>query len=272
MPHNIQTSRLDISEKRAFEKISEALISNEARELIVARIPDSLARVWNSVQEVDKVVGKIRIYKTPVEGNKRAKITVHLDKEVLKEYLNKDKTNQTPATDYRINYIPDKNSNLRVFSYGGADFEFQGKAESICTFQPILNKSYLSYAARRTKSTNRGGPTIKAMTFEDEQAFKKKQKKRVVKVASLDDEVAMDGFEDKMNVLSMQEVRELLFKAFTEKNPSGNIGFWTLKDLQRRTRQPVQVLKDVLKEIAIYHKSGDHARHYEIKQEYKASG
>lgn len=59
-------------------------------------------------------------------------------------------------------------------------------------------------------------------------------------------------------------LQELIFAAFYHKP------LLTLAELDKQLDQPVQYLKEVLSKICIYHTSGKHRLHYEVKDEYKS--
>ncbi|KAI0243515.1 hypothetical protein L0F63_005853 [Massospora cicadina] len=65
--------------------------------------------------------------------------------------------------------------------------------------------------------------------------------------------------------LSEKDLMDLLFKMFTEHK------FWLLKDLQKRTQQPMNHLKNILKNIAILNRKGKHHTLYQLKDEYTHS-
>lgn len=68
--------------------------------------------------------------------------------------------------------------------------------------------------------------------------------------------------DSKTSRLPYKELRGILFKLFAEYR------FWSLKGLQKKTRQPVSHLKDVLKEIAVLNRKGKLHTLYQLKDEY----
>ena len=56
--------------KRDFREFEEVQLQNEARKVLLVRVPPSVRRVWDSVKEADRLLGKIRIYKTSGDGKK----------------------------------------------------------------------------------------------------------------------------------------------------------------------------------------------------------
>ncbi|KAG9492040.1 hypothetical protein GDO78_000521, partial [Eleutherodactylus coqui] len=60
-----------------------------------------------------------------------------------------------------------------------------------------------------------------------------------------------------------QQVLDMLFSAF-EKHQ-----YYNIKDLVDITKQPVQYLKDVLRDIGIYNVKGTHRNTWELKPEYR---
>jgi len=59
------------------------------------------------------------------------------------------------------------------------------------------------------------------------------------------------------------KVQDMLFRAF-EKHQ-----YYTLKDLEKITRQPIPYLKEILREICIYNAKNPHKNMYELKPEYR---
>ena len=63
--------------------------------------------------------------------------------------------------------------------------------------------------------------------------------------------------------LDKEQVNELLFAAF-EKHQ-----YYNIKDLVRMTQQPINYLKDILKEICTYNMKAPHRNMWELKPEYR---
>ncbi|GBG90943.1 hypothetical protein CBR_g51547 [Chara braunii] len=59
------------------------------------------------------------------------------------------------------------------------------------------------------------------------------------------------------------DLEDVVFKLFDEQS------YWPLKQLVQKTQQPVAFLKEVLNDLCIYNKRGQHQGTYELKPEYK---
>lgn len=281
----------DASRKRNFKDFEEVGLQNEARKVLLVRIPPSVRRVWDSVKEADRVLGKIRIYKTSANSSTSSsssttqaqtqtqtqKVTLHLDESLLQQYY-QVKKNVPPVKDYKLKFGSKKDLKMRVFSESQR-VELEGQVEDICTLQPELNKSYISFASKRSEKLNRKPPSVKAMTFEEERKLhetRNARERRVIRISTEGDSkgpstVKLDKALQALGIgnlsgngaLTTDQLRDLVFKLFSV-SP-----FWTMRDLKSRTKQTEKLLKEVIREICIYHKSGPNAAQYELKTQYK---
>jgi len=69
---------------------------------------------------------------------------------------------------------------------------------------------------------------------------------------------------EKREKMEETKLEELIFECFYQKP------LLTLVELDRQLEQPIAYLKEVLNKLCIYHTSGKHRLHYEIKDEYKS--
>lgn len=293
--------------KRRFKEFQEVGLTNESRNVLLLRIPPSVRRIWDSVSESDTLLGRIRIYKAQDTNsntqsqNNSQKVTLHLDKKVLEDYKKQTNTPTVPVSDYALKFGMKKDLKMRVFSEKvqsgsassstsatpgdammidgnavdtdvGNKVQLEGIVEDICTLQPELSKSYINFASKRSISVNKGKqPTMKTLTFEEERSLSTDRDKRSMqKLSTLSTSPTtpstplMPGDLDNVTrTLSVTELREVLFKLFS------STPLWTFKDLKNKTMQPEKLLKEVLKEICDYHKSGSHAAKYELKKHYR---
>jgi transcription initiation factor TFIIF subunit beta len=71
------------------------------------------------------------------------------------------------------------------------------------------------------------------------------------------------GVPEKRERLEKSRLLELIFAYFRKKN------YWALKELNEYTRQPEAYLKEVLKEVCIYHTTGPYKGLYELMPEFQ---
>lgn len=67
--------------------------------------------------------------------------------------------------------------------------------------------------------------------------------------------------------ISRDELLDLLFAIFTPEQP-----FWSLKDLKRRTSQPEAYLKQILGDIADFHRHGANTNMFSLKAGFGSAG
>ncbi|KZT00944.1 transcription initiation factor IIF beta subunit [Laetiporus sulphureus 93-53] len=74
------------------------------------------------------------------------------------------------------------------------------------------------------------------------------------------------GQYERMARMPRDQLLDELFRAFQEHE------FWAIKALRERTQQPEAYLKEVLSEIAINRRSGEHAQSWELLPNFKGEG
>ena len=67
--------------------------------------------------------------------------------------------------------------------------------------------------------------------------------------------------------VSRDELLDQLFALFTPEQP-----FWSLKELRRRTNQPEAYLKEILADIADFHRHGSNTNTFSLKSGFGAAG
>jgi transcription initiation factor TFIIF subunit beta len=71
--------------------------------------------------------------------------------------------------------------------------------------------------------------------------------------------------EERAARLSQSELRDRIFKCFDK------YSFWSMKAFKQELEQPEAWLRENLEELAVLHKTGRFANHWELKPEYKRS-
>lgn len=242
--------------KRRYSDFEEVGMINESRKVLLLRLPPSVNRLWESVTDTDAILGKIRIYNA--KENEQPKVTLHLNPD-----LAKSSSKKIVNKDYKLKNSFNKRSQIRVFSEGSGGIEFQGQVESICTLQPELNKSYIESSGERISYEKSTRAMVKPMTFEDERSQRDKTFRRNY-VFGISKQVEEDKETAKMGAWSEGQLREALFKLFAEKE------FLSFKEIKLRLNQPDKSVREVLKNISTYHKSGPNANAYELLASYKS--
>lgn len=81
-------------------------------------------------------------------------------------------------------------------------------------------------------------------------------------VATTSSSLSVSGGDKKVK-MDKEEVKNLIFHHFEERE------FWPLKELNTHVRQPDGYLKEVMKELCVYHRKGLYKSCYELKPQYK---
>lgn len=63
--------------------------------------------------------------------------------------------------------------------------------------------------------------------------------------------------------MSEHDLRDAIFQAYKE------FAYWSLKAFKQRLNQPETWLRENLEQLAVLHKAGAFANHWELKPEYK---
>lgn len=69
--------------------------------------------------------------------------------------------------------------------------------------------------------------------------------------------------EDRALRMSEHELRDAIFLAYKE------FSYWSMKAFKQRLNQPEAWLRENLEQLAVLHKAGAFANHWELKPEYK---
>lgn len=266
--------------KRRYREIQEVGVINSERKLILIRIPASVKRLIDSEEQKEVVIGKIRIYDQTGENNGQQapqKVTLHLDENFVKKSNSK-----VFSTDYNLRFTQKPainnsgrqnssttnsrngpNTTMKIFSEGSGGVEIQGEVENICSLQPILQKNSYAKIKQNKKFLEEMKPKTKLLSFEKERELREMKRKNrnivfgIGKKADDEKEIA------EIAAMDLDRLREVLFNLFHKHE------FLTTKEVKIKTRQPEKNLKNVLKKIAIFHKSGPNASKWELQSHYK---
>eukprot|EP00033_Pygsuia_biforma_P002978 GCRY01003279.1.p1 GENE.GCRY01003279.1~~GCRY01003279.1.p1 ORF type:complete len:256 (+),score=45.52 GCRY01003279.1:151-918(+) len=153
----------------------------------------------------------------------------------------------------------------KIFSADSEEnMAIDGTVEYMCSLRPLYTKEYQQLtknrtieSSRPTRSTQEAGP----------------QKQNVIKYAgpSIDgsrkrqreETVGGVGVPEKRERMDRQLLIERLMRLFESTQR------WTFKELNAVVRQPEVFLKEVLGDIAVFHKRGKFKNHYELNENYR---
>jgi len=120
-----------------------------------------------------------------------------------------------------------------------------------------LTPEYRSLCKERTIAENTKSRTSQVFSADKlELARARPQPKRLKKE---------DMVQDKMTRMPRQDLIDMIFSCFERQE------YWTLKHLRDVTKQPTAWLKEILSELCLYNKRGEHKNTFELRPEYKHS-
>nr|CCA13952.1 conserved hypothetical protein [Albugo laibachii Nc14] len=237
------------------EDIVEPLhLDFEDREIYLAKIPTALGASWKKIKESDLMLGSIKLNETGADGRRRGLLNVNpmtIDDEV--------------PTEYRIEIGPTP-LKLKVFSQDGSGrMAIEGTVSNSCTIIAQRNDQYSKMCKQRLLRSM--VKTRIVQPLEDLPRVKKARIQFTIDKPDPDTEEAIESKIserlDKKVKMSKDELKDLVFHHFDERD------FWPLKELNSHCRQPESFLKEVLKEICVYHRKGPNKSCYELKPQYK---
>ena len=237
-----------------------ALDSND-RELYLVKVPASLGAVWKSIQESECKVGTISLGQRDAKGKRKGVLS-----------LEENMHDKTLPKEYRMDF-QSAGYTAQVFSQDGSGrMAIEGNVVDTGVIMPIRNTEYSTFCKQRLlkhmvkeryvkpiEDLPRA-PATKAQFTIDAPKVKEEE----------DDDDGMDvsghhggGSSSKNTKMSKEELKNVIFHHFEERD------FWALKELNSHVHQPEGFLKEMLKEICIYHRKGLNKSCYELKPQYK---
>uniref|UniRef100_K3X0Z8 Uncharacterized protein n=1 Tax=Globisporangium ultimum (strain ATCC 200006 / CBS 805.95 / DAOM BR144) TaxID=431595 RepID=K3X0Z8_GLOUD len=239
------------------EEVVEPLhLDFEDREVYLAKIPTALGAAWKNVQESETMLGSIKLEKGSVLGKRRGFLTVNPS--TLED-------GSTP-TEYRVE-IGETPLKLKVFSQDGSGrMAIEGTVKQSCTIMAQRNDQYSKMCKQRLIKS-----MVKTRIVQPLEDLPRVKKARIqFTIEKPDAEAEEDAGDAKLNdkidkkvKMSKDELKNLVFHHFEERE------YWPLKELNYHCRQPESFLKEVLKEICVYHRKGPNKSCYELKPQYK---
>ncbi|RHY34395.1 hypothetical protein DYB32_000970 [Aphanomyces invadans] len=173
--------------------------------------------------------------------------------------VNPETLSEEIPLDYRTVLAP-TNLSLKVFSQDGSGrMAIEGKITESCTLMPQPGALYKKQLGDRyIKSMQKGTP----------KQVKGSITLKIPKPRESDDEEEDDAKyskekDSKKIKMDREALKNEIFKQFEKRD------FWPLKELNLHCRQPEAYLKEILREICIYHKKGPNKSCYELQPHLK---
>mmetsp|Transcript_9534 Transcript_9534/g.12944 ORF Transcript_9534/g.12944 Transcript_9534/m.12944 type:complete len:281 (-) Transcript_9534:264-1106(-) len=167
--------------------------------------------------------------------------------------------------EYNMTFQPDSAA-MAVFSkdvYAGDAMAAEGKVEYKLDLKPtsMLDESYNELSKTRMMSATKKTRTVQMLS-------EKKAKgafMRPLPVSQIGGSAGKGGknLEDRRSRWEKEVLQDMIFKLFERQT------YWTFRQLQAETKQPVTWLKEVLQEVCRFNKRGPNADKWEVKGEYK---
>ncbi|KAG2778785.1 hypothetical protein JG687_00009088 [Phytophthora cactorum] len=237
------------------EQVEPLHLELEDREVYLAKIPTALGASWKNVQESELMLGSIKLEKKSVLGRRKGMLTV-----------NPSTLEDDIPTEYRVE-ISETPLKLKVFSLDGSGrMAVEGTVKNSCTIMAQRNDQYSKMCKQRLIKS-----MVKTRIVQPLEDLPRVKKARIqFTIEKPDAEAEEDDADsklldksDKKIKMSKDELKNLVFHHFEERE------YWPLKELNYHCRQPESMLKEVLKEICVYHRKGPNKSCYELKPQYK---
>ncbi|KAF0695359.1 Aste57867_13793 [Aphanomyces stellatus] len=241
------------------EFVEPVYLDLEGRELYLVKLPvrifkKELGTSWNTISDSEVVLGTLKMNKRDAQGNRKGLISVN--PATLSEEI---------PVDYRTTLTPSALA-LKVFSQDGSGrMAIEGKITESCTMMPLPGDLYKKQLGDRyIKSMQKG--TVVPLESTPKQV-KGGITLKIPKPRESDDEEEEDPkFKEKDSKkikMDRDALKNEIFKQFEKRD------FWPLKELNLHCRQPEAYLKEILREICVYHKKGPNKSCYELQSHLK---
>uniref|UniRef100_A0A1B6C790 General transcription factor IIF subunit 2 n=1 Tax=Clastoptera arizonana TaxID=38151 RepID=A0A1B6C790_9HEMI len=237
-------------------------LSNANRGVWLVKVPKYVANRWDKAPG-NIEVGKLKIAKTP---GQKAQISLSLSESIM---CLKEPGEENIPKDHRLDASVVTRQTLGVFSHytpslnpdaivpESEKLSLEGKIVQKLECRPYADSCYMklklesirkaSVPTRKVQQLDRVVQNYKPVSDHKHNIEYEERKKSEGKKARDDKEVVL----------------EMLFAAF-EKHQ-----YYNIKDLVKKTRQPVVYLKEILKEVCNYNLKNPHKNMWELKPEYR---
>ncbi|KAF9519540.1 hypothetical protein BS47DRAFT_1154852 [Hydnum rufescens UP504] len=239
-------------------------------------VPKSLMETWCSVKSPGVHLGTVRVH-GGVEPNGQPKVTLFLPEnpqydigDETSEY-HLEITNPVVHGQYVLADKPkEKSPNKRARTT-----TISGKIKHTAALKPVMSDAYEAKIRKRAREANRPKKTI--VMLDERQLNAHGSNLKMIQSGALQTSAGFGTAKrstrssDKLPFeraarISRDELLDHLFNLFTPSQP-----YWSMKDLRKSTAQPEAYLKDVLGDIADFHKSGPQANTFSLKAAYAST-
>ncbi|GBG62670.1 hypothetical protein CBR_g31689 [Chara braunii] len=211
------------------------------------KVPSFVAEMWRKAPTGDNELGRVRFSFDPLAPKEPPEFMIQL---AGAEAAGVPK-------EYSLNFTSDM-LNMHVFSETPqGTVSVDGRVDRKFDMKPVGGEEYWKLCRERHD---------RSMTRLRQIQWTEKRNILPVPGAGLDKKlgrVKLGSTEGKRIRQDRNDLEDVVFKLFDEQS------FWPLKQLVQKTQQPVAFLKEVLNDLCIYNKRGQHQGMYEMKPEYK---
>lgn len=237
-------------------------LSNAGRGVWLVKVPKYIANRWEKAPG-NLEVGKLKITKNP---GQKAQVSLNLSESVM---CLREPGEENIPRDHRLDVSLVTKQTLGVFSHYTPNSNtdsvvpeseklcLEGKIVQKLECRPYADSCYMklklesikkaSLPTRKVKQLDRIVQNYKPVSDHKHNIEYEEKKKSEGKKARDDKEVVLD----------------MLYAAF-EKHQ-----YYNIKDLVKKTRQPIVYLKEILKEVCNYNLKNPHKNMWELKPEYR---
>ncbi|ETV74573.1 hypothetical protein H257_10719 [Aphanomyces astaci] len=237
------------------EYVEPVYLELEGREMYLVKLPKELGSSWKTNADSEIVLGTLKMNKRDAAGNRKGQLSV-----------NPSTLSEEIPLDYRTVLAP-SNLSMKVFSQDGSGrMAIEGKITESCTLMPQPGALYKKQLGDRyLKSMQKG--TVVPLESTPKQV-KGSITLKIPKPRESDDEEEEDlkfnkEKDSKKIKMDRDALKNEIFKQFEKRD------YWPLKELNLHCRQPEAYLKEILREICIYHKKGPNKSCYELQPHLK---
>ncbi|KAJ1656306.1 hypothetical protein IWQ61_004104 [Dispira simplex] len=247
---NASTSRTATASDNLMDDDTEDLRLDEAETNVwLVKVPLFLADRWRNIDQEKQDLGKVRIYDTPdPEGN------------TLSIILSDDPQHKDIPQEYKLRVVNNQVDNLYVFSENEDNHAtaLRGVVHHECSATPVYNDVYRSIMHQRMAQADKGNRKVQFMTERDRRSLmapEMQESGNMVRKRAID----LDSRSARME---RSVLMDKIFRCF-EEHP-----YWAMKGFVEVTGQPVAYLKEILDEVATFHRKGSYSQTYSLKPEY----
>lgn len=276
------------SDKVTADSYGTVKIKDADKECWMLRVPPKLAQVWEQCPE-GTVLGELVFRKGAKVAKVKPTLEVHVNPDIVPHVESQGgggaataptSSSTTPAPlplQYSIQAMTKKLPTLHPFTRRpNGSIQLHGTVTRTGNLQVHQDESYRQLCKTRIlQSTVHNSRFVKPV--DSNQVVQQSQKsssskkfgeaihqygKRLLEQAN--QPLQPNGSSKKTKFSPDQSTKSIIFQLFSQQT------FWTVKDLKLATGgRPETEIRDVLREIGDYHRSGDHKNSWELRKEFQ---